>query len=95
MAIISKKKAMELMNLSNDLEIDLLEDTKKSYKIMIKGDKNKMPKNNFQQLVLDGLQKINDRLDGVEQRLNMLESDIKEIKSLPTIQKEIAAKKTK
>ena len=88
MGRITKKKAMELISLSIEPEYDLLEDTKKSYKIIIRGDKDKMPKNNFQQLVLE-------KLTSIEQRLDVLESDMKGLKSLPTIQKEISDKNKK
>ena len=54
MSIISKKKMNELLNLSNDPKIELVEETKKSYKIKITGDKdkylhhnNRSCKNNF------------------------------------------------
>ena len=44
MTIISKKKMNELLNLSNDPKIELVEETKKSYKIKITGDKDKVKK---------------------------------------------------
>ena len=45
MTIISKKKMNELLNLSNDPKIELVEETKKSYKIKITGDRHNLLKN--------------------------------------------------
>ena len=52
MSIISKKKMNELLNLSNDPKIELVEETKKSYKIKITGDKDKVKKSSFEKNVL-------------------------------------------
>ncbi len=82
MTKINKKQLNEYLALSIDPEIKLIEDSKKSYKIMITGDKSKMAKSNFQQQVLEGLKNINSKLDNIENRLDILES-------LPTIQKEL------
>lgn len=84
MSIINKKKLNELLALSNDPKIELIEDSKKSYKIMVTGDKNKVKKSEFQ-LILDELKKINSRLDVLEKDVNVLKSfhkdDIKKLKS--------------
>ena len=53
MSIISKKKLNELLNLSNDPKIELVEETKKSYKIKITGDKDKVKKSSFENKVLE------------------------------------------
>ena len=53
MTIISKKKMNELLNLSNDPKIELVEETKKSYKIKITGDKDKVKKSSFENKVLE------------------------------------------
>ena len=53
MFIISKKKMNELLNLSNDPKIELVEETKKSYKIKITGDKDKVKKSSFENKVLE------------------------------------------
>ena len=53
MTIISKKKMNELLNLSNDPKIKLVEETKKSYKIKITGDKDKVKKSSFENKVLE------------------------------------------
>ena len=53
MSIISKKKMNELLNLSNDPKIELIEETKKSYKIKITGDKDKVKKSSFENKVLE------------------------------------------
>ena len=53
MPIISKKRMNELLNLSNDPKIELIEETKKSYKIKITGDKDKVKKSSFENKVLE------------------------------------------
>ena len=53
MPIISKRKMNELLNLSNDPKIELVEETKKSYKIKITGDKDKVKKSSFENKVLE------------------------------------------
>ena len=53
MSIINKKKMNELLNLSNDPKIELIEETKKSYKIKITGDKDKVKKSSFENKVLE------------------------------------------
>ena len=114
----------ELLNLSNDPKIELVEETKKSYKIKITGDKDKVKKSSFENKVLefmsDGTEfikeqkefnnsvvdfieeqkefnkeqkefnhKVDQRLHKVDQRLSALEKDVKQIKLLPTIKKEL------
>ena len=53
MSIINKKKMNELLNLSNNPKIELVEETKKSYKIKITGDKDKVKKSSFENKVLE------------------------------------------
>ena len=53
MSIINKKKMNELLNLSNDPKIELIEETKKSYKMKIIGDKDKVKKSSFENKVLE------------------------------------------
>ena len=117
MSIISKKKMNELLNLSNNPKIELVEETKKSYKIKITGDKDKVKKSSFENKVLEFMsdmtefvkeqkefnnsvvdfikeqkefnQKVDQRLHKVDQRLSALEKDVKQIKLLPTIKKEL------
>ena len=43
----------ELLNLSNDPKIELIEETKKSYKIKITGEKDKVKKSSFENKVLE------------------------------------------
>ena len=88
MPIISKKRMNELLNLSNDPKIELVEETKKSYKIKITGDKDKVKKSSFENKVLEFMsdvtefikeqkefnQKVDQRLHNVDQRLSVLES---------------------
>ena len=92
---ISKKKLNEYLSLSNDLVIEVLEENKNSYKILIMGDKNKMKSkdNGFSQKQLEQLKELLNpfvqRLDKIEYRLNVLEKDVNQIKLLPSIQKEL------
>ena len=53
MTIIRKKKINELLNLSNDIKIELLEEKNKYYKIKITGDKDKVKKSSFENKVLE------------------------------------------
>ena len=53
MSIINKKKMNQLLNLSNDPKIELVEETNKSYKIKITGDKDKVKKSSFENKVLE------------------------------------------
>ena len=110
MSIINKKKMNELLNLSNDPKIELVEETKKCYKIKITGDKDKVKKSSFENKVLEFMSdvtefmkdmnefvkeqkefnhKVDQRLHKVDQRLSALEKDVKQIKLLPTIKKEL------
>ena len=124
MSIINKKRMNELLNLSNDPKIELVEETKKSYKIKITGDKDKVKKSSFENKVLEFMSgvtefmkdmnefvkeqkefnnsvvdfikeqkefnhKVDQRLHKVDQRLSALEKDVKQIKLLPTIKKEL------
>ena len=113
MSIISKKKMNELLNLSNDPKIELVEETKKSYKIKITGDKDKVKKSSFENKVLEFMSDMTEFVkeqkefnnsvvdfmkeqkefnQKVDQRLSILEKDMKEIKSLPTIKYELKNK---
>ena len=103
MSIISKKKMNELLNLSNDPKIELIEETKKSYKIKITGDKDKVKKSSFENKVLEFMSDVTEFMKDmnefvkeqkefnhkVDQRLSALEKDVKQIKLLPTIKKEL------
>ena len=145
MSIINKKRMNELLNLSNDPKIELVEETKKFYKIKITGDKDKVKKSSFENKVLEFMSgvtefmkdmnefvkeqkefnkeqkefnnsvvdfieeqkefnnsvadfieeqkefnhKVDQRLHNVDQRLSVLEKDVKQIKLLPTIKKEL------
>ena len=99
---ISKKKLNEYLSLSNNLIIEVLEENKNSYKILIKGDKNKMKSkdNGFSQKQLEQLEKLlnpivkdikelKQDMNEVKSRLYTLEKDVKQIKLLPSIQKEL------
>ncbi|WP_406602867.1 hypothetical protein ACJA29_01550 [Metamycoplasma sualvi] len=88
MSIISKKKMNELLNLSNDPKIELVEETKKSYKIKITGDKDKVKKSSFENKVLEFMSDVTEFMKDmnefvkeqkefnhkVDQRLSVLES---------------------
>ena len=99
---ISKKKLNEYLSLSNDLVIEVLEENKNSYKILIMGDKNKMKSkdNGFSQKQLEQLEKLlnpivkdikelKQDMNEVKSRLYTLEKDVNQIKLLPSIQKEL------
>ena len=99
---ISKKKLNEYLSLSDDLIIEVLEENKNSYKILIKGDKNKMKSkdNGFSQKQLEQLEKLlnpivkdikelKQDMNEVKSRLYTLEKDVNQIKLLPSIQKEL------
>ena len=99
---ISEKKLNEYLSLSNDLIIEVLEENKNSYKILIKEDKNKMKSkdNGFSQKQLEQLEKLlnpivkdikelKQDMNEVKSRLYTLEKDVKQIKLLPSIQKEL------
>ena len=60
MSIINKKKMNELLNLSNDPKIELIEETKKSYKIKITGEKDKVKKSSFENKVLEFMSNMNE-----------------------------------
>ena len=124
MSIINKKRMNELLNLSNDPKIELVEETKKSYKIKITGDKDKVKKSSFENKVLEFMSGVTEFMKdmnefvkeqkefnnsvvdfikeqkefnkeqkefnhNVDQRLSALEKDVKQIKLLPTIKKEL------
>ena len=88
MSIISKRKMNELLNLSNDPKIELVEETKKSYKIKITGDKDKVKKSSFENKVLEFMSDVTEFMKDmnefvkeqkefnqkVDQRLSVLES---------------------
>ena len=114
----------ELLNLSNNPKIELVEETKKSYKIKITGDKDKVKKSSFENKVLEFMSDVTEFMKDmnefvkeqkefnnsvvdfikeqkefnkeqkefnqkVDQRLSVLEKDVKQIKLLPTIKKEL------
>ena len=96
MSIINKKKMNELLNLSNDPKIELVEETKKSYKIKITGDKDKVKKSSFENKVLEFMSDVTEFIKEqkefnhkVDQRLNIIEDKLDIIQSLPTIKKEL------
>ena len=103
MSIINKKKMNELLNLSNDPKIELVEETKKSYKIKITGDKDKVKKSSFENKVLEFMSGVTEFMKDmnefvkeqkefnhkVDQRLNIIEDKLDIIQSLPTIKKEL------
>ena len=96
MPIISKRKMNELLNLSNDPKIELIEETKKSYKIKITGDKDKVKKSSFENKVLEFMSDVTEFIKEqkefnhkVDKRLNIIEDKLDIIQSLPTIKKEL------
>ncbi|WP_406602658.1 hypothetical protein ACJA29_00395 [Metamycoplasma sualvi] len=80
MSIISKKKMNELLNLSNDPKIELLEETKKSYKIKIIGDKDKVKKSSFENKVLEFMSDVTEFIKEQKEFNNSVVDFIKEQK---------------
>ena len=88
MSIISKKKMNELLNLSNDPKIELLEETKKSYKIKITGDKDKVKKSSFENKVLEFMSGMTEFVKEQKEFNNSVVDFIKEQKEFVKEQKE-------
>ena len=80
MPIISKRKMNELLNLSNDPKIELVEETKKSYKIKITGDKDKVKKSSFENKVLDFMSAVTEFIKEQKEFNNSVVDFIKEQK---------------
>ena len=88
MSIISKKKMNELLNLSNDPKIELVEETKKSYKIKITGDKDKVKKSFFENKVLEFMSDVTEFMKEQKDFNNSVVDFIKEQKEFNKEQKE-------
>ena len=71
----------QLLNLSNDPKIELVEETKKSYKIKITGDKDKVKKSSFENKVLEFM-------SGVTEFMKDMNEFVKEQKEFNKEQKE-------
>ena len=80
MSIISKKKMNELLNLSNDPKIELVEETKKFYKIKITGDKDKVKKSSFENKVLEFMSDVTEFIKEQKEFNNSVVDFIKEQK---------------
>ena len=80
MSIINKKKMNELLNLSNDPKIELVEETKKSYKIKITGDKDKVKKSSFENKVLEFMSDVTEFIKEQKEFNNSVVDFIKEQK---------------
>ena len=80
MSIISKKKMNELLNLSNNPKIELVEETKKSYKIKITGDKDKVKKSSFENKVLEFMSDVTEFIKEQKEFNNSVVDFIKEQK---------------
>ena len=92
MSIISKKKMNELLNLSNDPKIELIEETKKSYKIKITGDKDKVKKSSFENKVLEFMSDMTEFVKEQKEFNNSVVDFIKEQKEFNKEQKEFNQK---
>ncbi|WP_406602805.1 hypothetical protein ACJA29_01210 [Metamycoplasma sualvi] len=88
MSIISKKKMNELLNLSNDPKIELVEETKKSYKIKITGDKDKVKKSSFENKVLEFMSDMTEFVKEQKEFNNSVVDFMKEQKEFNKEQKE-------
>ena len=88
MPIINKKKMNELLNLSNDPKIELVEETKKSYKIKITGDKDKVKKSSFENKVLEFMSDVTEFIKEQKEFNNSVVDFIEEQKEFNKEQKE-------
>ena len=88
MPIINKKKMNELLNLSNDPKIELVEETKKSYKIKITGDKDKVKKSSFENKVLEFMSDMTEFVKEQKEFNNSVVDFIEEQKEFNKEQKE-------
>ena len=70
----------ELLNLSNDPKIELIEETKKSYKIKITGDKDKVKKSSFENKVLEFMSDVTEFIKEQKEFNNSVVDFIKEQK---------------
>ena len=70
----------ELLNLSNDPKIELIEETKKSYKIKITGDKDKVKKSSFENKVLEFMSDVTEFIKEQTEFNNSVVDFIKEQK---------------
>ena len=78
----------ELLNLSNDPKIELVEETKKSYKIKITGDKDKVKKSSFENKVLEFMSDMTEFVKEQEEFNNSVADFIEEQKEFNKEQKE-------
>ena len=92
MSIINKKRMNELLNLSNDPKIELIEETKKSYKIKITGDKDKVKKSSFENKVLEFMSDMTEFVKEQKEFNNSVVDFIKEQKEFNKEQKEFNQK---
>ena len=88
MSIINKKRMNELLNLSNDPKMELVEETKKSYKIKITGDKDKVKKSSFENKVLEFMSDMTEFVKEQKEFNNSVVDFIKEQKEFNKEQKE-------
>ena len=92
MSIINKKRMNELLNLSNDPKIELVEETKKSYKIKITGDKDKVKKSSFENKVLEFMSDVTEFMSDVTEFMKEQKEFNKEQKEFNKEQKEFNQK---
>ena len=78
----------QLLNLSNDPKIELVEETKKSYKIKITGDKDKVKKSSFENKVLEFMSDVTEFMKEQKEFNNSVVDFIKEQKEFNKEQKE-------
>ena len=82
----------ELLNLSNDPKIELIEETKKSYKIKITGDKDKVKKSSFENKVLEFMSDVTEFMSDVTEFMKEQKEFNKEQKEFNKEQKEFNQK---
>ncbi len=103
---MSRKLAQEYLKKGDKINTKVIFDNGRIFKIEIEGEHKLMSDQptlkslekqiqDLAKIVETGFKNVNLRLDNIETRLDKVEQDIKEIKSLPTIKKELKSKNKK
>ncbi len=103
---MSRKLAQEYLKKGDNINTKVIFDNRRIFKIEIEGEHKLMSDQptlkslekqiqDLAKIVESGFKNVNLRLDNIETRLDKVEQDIEEIKSLPTIQKELKSKNKK
>ncbi len=103
---MSRKLAQEYLKKGDKINTKVIFDNGRIFKIEIEGEHKLMSDQptlkslekqiqDLAKIVESGFKNVNLRLDNIETRLVKVEQDIEEIKSLPTIKKELKSKNKK